>query len=562
MVHRVLAARGLQDPQDAACDLSGVLRPSTLHGLDAAVALLTQALRQRWQVLVVGDFDADGATSTALTVRALRAMGVASIDFLVPNRFDFGYGLTPELVAVALAQSQPDLIITVDSGIACHAGIAAAQAAGVRVLVTDHHLPGATVPPADAIVNPNQPDCRFASKALAGVGVVFYVLSALRAHLRAIGWFAEQGLTEPVMADYLDLVALGTVADVVPLDANNRRLVHQGIQRLRAGRGCPGVLALLQVAERPLAQLTATDLGFSVGPRLNAAGRLDDMAEGILCLLSEDPVDALRRAQQLDTLNRARREIESGMQHEADAVLTQLQLNGHTLPAGLVVYDRFWHQGVIGILAGRLKEQHHRPVIAFAPATAVPADHTPPQIKGSARSIPGIHIRDVLERIHTQHPGLIDRFGGHAMAAGLTLATERLPAFQQAFEAVVRDWAPEVLRTPVLATDGPLKGNELTESMARLLRDVLPWGQAFPEPLFEGVFEVVSSRWLKERHLKLEVIPDDDNRVHDAIAFSAENMGWPAGGCQRVRLAYHLDVNHFRGRERVQLRVKDLQPLD
>lgn len=563
LLARLYAARGVRTPDELAQTLAALKPASALHGLEAALALLEQALREAWRILVIGDFDADGATSTALSLRALRALGAAHVDFLVPNRFTYGYGLTPEIVADAVRDKRPDLIITVDNGIASHEGVRAAQAAGVRVLITDHHLPGESLPPAEAIVNPNQPGCDFPSKHLAGVGVVFYVLSALRTRLRQAGWFAERGLAEPNMADYLDLVALGTVADVVALDANNRLLVQQGLARIRAGRCCPGITALFKVAERDPARLVASDLGFVVAPRLNAAGRLDDMAEGILCLLTDSPEQALRMARELDALNQERRDIEGGMQNEAMAALQALHLGegGAALPTGLVLYDRHWHQGVIGILAGRIKERYHRPVIAFAPAQPPAHGVEPAELKGSARSIAGVHIRDVLDAVATRHPGLITRFGGHAMAAGLSLPAAHLAGFRDAFEAVLRDWvAPEDLEA-VLLTDGELGPDDFTETLARTLRDGGPWGQAFPEPLFEGEFLLLEQRLLKDKHLKLSLCHPDANRVMDGIAFNVDRACWPNAACRRVRLAYRLDLNHFRGMSTLQLRVEDLHAL-
>lgn len=560
LLARLYAARGVTADSLPAGGLAGLAPAAALRGLDAALSLLEQALRQDWRILIIGDFDADGATSTALSVRALRALGARHVDFLVPNRFTWGYGLTPGIVAEALREKRPDLIITVDNGIASHDGVAAAQAAGVRVLITDHHLPGDTLPAADAIVNPNQPGCDFPSKHLAGVGVVFYLLSALRTRLRQQGWFAERGLAEPNMADYLDLVALGTVADVASLDANNRLLVQQGLARMRAGRCCPGITALLKVAERDPSRLVASDLGFVVAPRLNAAGRLDDMAEGIHCLLSDDPDQALRMARELDALNLARRDIEGGMQQEAMSVLQSLQFTADTLPDGLVLYDRHWHQGVIGILAGRIKERYHRPVIAFAPAQPPAHGEMPAELKGSARSIPGVHVRDVLDAVATRHPGLITRFGGHAMAAGLSLPSENLAAFREAFTRVLADWVSPELLQAVLLHDGELGPAEITDASARLLRDAGPWGQGFPEPLFVGEFLLLEQRLLKERHLKMSVCHPDSNRVLDAIAFGVDRSVWPRTGCQRVRLAYRLDLNQFRGMETLQLRVEDLQP--
>lgn len=561
LLARLYAARGVRTPDELGRTLAALQPAAQLTGLEAALALLAEALTARWRILIVGDFDADGATSTALSVRALRAFGAAHVDFLVPNRFTYGYGLTPEIVAVAVREKQPDLIITVDNGIASHEGVRAAQAAGVRVLITDHHLPGESLPPAEAIVNPNQPGCDFPSKHLAGVGVVFYVLSALRTRLRADGWFAANGLPDPNMADYLDLVALGTVADVVVLDANNRLLVQQGLARIRAGRCCPGISALFKVAERDPARLVATDLGFVVAPRLNAAGRLDDMAEGIRCLLTDLAEEAQRLAHELDLLNHERRDIEAGMQQEALAALAALSLTEDNVPSGLVLYDRYWHQGVIGILAGRIKERFHRPVIAFAPAQALSFENQQPtELKGSARSIPGVHIRDVLDVVATRHPGLITRFGGHAMAAGLNLPAANLVAFREAFTQVLDEQvSPEDLQA-VLLHDGELQAGDFTEAQARLLRDAGPWGQGFPEPLFVGEFLLLEQRLLKDKHLKLSLCHPGSNRVIDGIAFNVDRAVWPDMSCRRVRMAYRLDLNHFRGMETLQLRVEALVP--
>ncbi len=555
---RVYAARGVRTPDELVHTLAALKPARLLTGLEPALALLEQALRERWRLLVIGDFDADGATSTALSLRALRALGAAHVDFLVPNRFTYGYGLTPEIVAVALAEKAPQLIITVDNGIASHEGVAAAQAVGVRVLITDHHLPGATLPPADAIVNPNQPGCDFPSKNLAGVGVVFYVLSALRTRLREQGWFAAQGLAEPNMTEYLDLVALGTVADVVALDANNRLLVQQGLARIRAGRCCPGITALLKVAERDASRLVAADLGFVVAPRLNAAGRLDDMSHGIDCLLTDNPASALALAQELDALNHERRDIESGMQNEAMAALAALQFSPDAVPYGLVLYDRHWHQGVIGILAGRIKERYHRPTIAFAPAQAPAYGEEPAELKGSARSIPGVHIRDVLDAVATRHPGLITRFGGHAMAAGLSLPAAHLADFRTAYVRTLADWIDPADLEAVLLTDGALAPGDFTETLARELRQAGPWGQAFAEPLFEGEFLCLEQRLLKDKHLKLSLCHPESNRVLDGIAFNVDRAIWPHRACLRVRLAYRLDLNQFRGMETLQLRIEDL----
>ncbi len=554
---RLYALRGVTSAVELERALKVLAPAQALKGMDMALSLLEAALKENQRILVIGDFDADGATSTVLALLALRAMGARHIDYLVPNRFEYGYGLTPEIVALARQSKSPDLIMTVDNGISSIEGVQAAQAAGIRVLVTDHHLPGSELPAADAIVNPNQPGCDFPSKHLAGVGVVFYLLSSLRTRLKNAGWFAAQGMPEPALTDYLDLVALGTVADVVPLDANNRVLVQQGLLRIRAGRCRPGITALLAVAGKAPAQLVASDLGFQVAPRLNAAGRLDDMSHGIECLLTDSQDLAAQYASELDGLNLERRAIESGMQQEALKALQQFSLDSSSLPNGLVLFDRRWHQGVIGILAGRLKERFHRPVIAFAPADDKDAHGL---LKGSARSIPGVHVRDVLDTVAARHPGLISRFGGHAMAAGLSLPHANLAAFRQAFDAVVGVAADAADLEPVLHSDGELPADCFSEGFAELLRQAGPWGQGFPEPLFHGDFLCLDQRVLKEKHLKLSLSHPDSNRVFDAIAFNVDRDLWPAE-TRRIRLAYRLDINEFRGSRSLQLRVEYLEAL-
>lgn len=545
-LRRVQAAR-VTGPAELPLDLAA-LPPPELRGMDAAVALLTEALAARQRILVVGDFDADGATSTALALLGLRACGGRQVDFLVPNRFEYGYGLTPEIVGLA-ATRDPDLIVTVDNGISSIAGVAAAQASGIRVLITDHHLPGAELPAADAIVNPNQPGCGFPHKGLAGVGVMFYVLAALRARLQASGWFAEQGVLEPVLADWLDLVALGTVADVAPLERLNRILVHQGLRRIRAGRARPGLLALLAVANRDHRHATAADLGFAVGPRLNAAGRLDDMSLGICCLLAESTAEAHGLAAQLDELNRDRRAIEAQMQREAEQQVARLRLDDD-LPWGLCLFDPDWHQGVVGLLAGRVRERSQRPTIAFAAAGT--------ELKGSARSIPGLHIRDALERVAARHPGLIRRFGGHAAAAGLSLAVENLGEFSAAFDAVVRELlAPEDLELR-LFHDGELPAEELTLDSARLLTAAGPWGQHFPEPMFVGEFRILDARPVGGAHLKFRLASGPGAEELDAIAFNAVAEGGPPRAGASIQVLYRLDINRYRGVERLQLVIERL----
>jgi len=555
LLRRLYAARAVQTPEELALGLDRLLPATLLLGMDRAVAILSEAVVEGRRLLVVGDFDADGATSCAVAVRALRALGAVHVDYLVPNRFEYGYGLTPEIVEVA-AERRPDVLITVDNGISSLAGVRAAQALGIRVVVTDHHLAGAQLPGADAIVNPNQPGDGFPSKCLAGVGVIFYVVLALRAHLRTAGWFERTGRPEPNLARFLDLVALGTVADVVPLDANNRVLVDQGIRRIRARACCPGILALLEAARRQPERLTASDLGFAIGPRLNAAGRLEDMSLGIECLLSDDPAAARSMAARLDELNRERRQIEQTMRLQAEQAVAALALpeQGEALPAALCLYDPGWHQGVIGILASRIKEQWHRPVIAFAPAGGG-------ELKGSARSIPGLHIRDALDAVAARHPALLSRFGGHAMAAGLSLAEADLPAFRAALaEHVQAQLTPEDL-TGVVWSDGALDECHLDLHTAELLREAGPWGQGFPEPVFDGVFEVVSSRVVGERHRKLQVRPRGGSCCLEAIAFNTVDPDHPSEVAGAVRLAYRLDVNEYRGLCRAQLVVEHLEPV-
>ena len=541
------------DPAGLEQGLNGLHPPDLLANVEAAAELLAAVLTAGGRILIVGDFDADGATSTALAIRALRSMGAEAVDYLVPNRFDFGYGLSPEIVEVA-QERRPDVIVTVDNGISSLAGVAAANAAGIAVLVTDHHLPGPELPDAAVIVNPNLPGDPFPSKSLAGVGVIFYVMLALRSHLRATGWFVGRAITEPNLAQLLDLVALGTVADMAVLDRNNRILIEQGLRRVRAGQACAGILALLDVAARRRHRLVAADLGFAVGPRLNAAGRLEDMALGIECLLTDCPQRALTIARELDALNRQRRGIEKEMQQQALASLEALQneFDAAGPPGGLCLLDMSWHQGVIGILASRIKQRLHRPVIAFAPA----ADG---KLRGSARSVPGLHIRDLLERVNSQNPDLIVKFGGHAMAAGLTLREKDYERFRMAFEAAVAEMASAEIFERIILTDGELGPEELDLSVAQALRVAGPWGHGFPEPLFDGVFTVVDRRIVGETHVRFRLRVPHDESVVDAIAFSAAQHGWnDVRGA--VRLAFRLDVNEFRGRQSLQLVIEYLEP--
>ncbi|AUQ42091.1 single-stranded-DNA-specific exonuclease RecJ [Yersinia ruckeri] len=552
LLRRLYATRGLKSPDELERGVKGLQPYGLLDGIEAGVNLLQQALVERQRIMIVGDFDADGATSTALAVLSLRSMGCGNVDYLVPNRFDDGYGLSPEVVEQVAARGA-DLIVTVDNGISSHTGVDLAHVKGIKVLVTDHHLPGEVLPAAEAIINPNLVGCDFPSKSLAGVGVTFYLMLALRARLRESGWFEQRALAIPNLAELLDLVALGTVADVVPLDANNRILVHQGLSRIRAGKCRPGIKALLEVANRDARQLAANDLGFSLGPRLNAAGRLDDMSIGVALLLSDDIAQARALAIDLDTLNLTRREIEQSMQVEALQLCEQLERTSSELPYGIAMYHAEWHQGVVGILASRIKERFHRPVIAFAPA----GDGI---LKGSGRSVAGLHMRDALERLDTLNPGLMLKFGGHAMAAGLSLEQDKFDEFRQRFAALVGEWMDPSQLEGVIWSDGELTGVQLTLETAELLRDGGPWGQAFPEPTFDGKFRLLQQRLVGERHLKLMLEPLSGGPLLDGIAFNIDTTLWPDSSVREVKLAYKLDINEFRGNRSVQLLIQHIWP--
>ncbi len=554
---RIYASRGIQKKAELDKQLKGLLPFDSMLGMDKAVARLEQALRDQERILIVGDFDADGATSSALAVSALRAMGATEVSFLVPNRFAFGYGLTPGLVGVAV-EHKPKLIITVDNGIASFDGVLAARDAGIDVLVTDHHLAAETLPEAVAIVNPNQPGDNFPSKSIAGVGVIFYVMLALRQRLRTTGWFEERGISEPNMAQFLDLVALGTVADVVGLDQNNRIMVEQGLKRIRSGACRPGIRALVNVAKRDISYLRERDLGFSVAPRLNAAGRLDDMSRGIACLLAETDEQAQVLAQQLDELNVERRKIEGAMQMQALAALDKLsdleQGCEGALPVALCLMDEAWHQGVIGILAGRLKERYHRPVITFARVNAE-------EMKGSARSIPQVNIRDVLASIDSKNPGLMMKFGGHAMAAGLSLSPSNFELFRACFTHEMEKQLADVALEGSVWSDGSLDKNAFDLSFAKALQEGGPWGQLFPEPVFDDVFEILDQRLVGQHHLKLQLMHEDGGEALDAIAFNIDLATWPNKRVRRVHVAYKIDINVFRNRERLQLLISSLSAL-
>lgn len=545
LLRRIHAARGSTCMEQAQPKLAQLLPPETLGGLDAATGLLIEAIAQRRHIVVVGDFDCDGATACAVGVRGLRMLGAQRVSHAVPNRMVHGYGLSPALVE-ELAGLEPDLLVTVDHGIACHAGIATAKAKGWQVLVTDHHLPGERLPPADAIVNPNLHGDAFPSKMLAGVGVMFYVLLALRGRLRTAGVFAG---TDPDLASLLDLVAVGTVADLVPLDTNNRALVEAGLRRLRAGRGCAGLHALIDVSRREAGTLTATDIAFAIAPRINAAGRLEDMALGIECLLTDDTKQAREIAEVLEGINAERRGLQQNMVDDAEAMLAGVRLDAD-LPAALCLFDAQWHPGVVGLVASKLKERAHRPTIAFAPSE--PGSDS---LRGSARSIPGLHIRDALAAVDTAHPGLIERFGGHAMAAGLSLPLAALAAFRTAWQAQVAGMLDPALLRAEVWSDGELRPEDFSRDNAIALRDGGPWGQGYPEPLFDGVFDVLSTRIVGERHLKLRLT--QTGRPLDAIHFGGADDAPPA---TRIRIAYRLTPDDWRGGGAIQLVVVHREP--
>ncbi|MCA3899961.1 single-stranded-DNA-specific exonuclease RecJ [Vibrio vulnificus] len=556
ILKRIYLNRGIQDTSQLETAVKGLHSYQKLHGIELAVELLFEAIREQKRIIVVGDFDADGATSSALSVLALRMLGSNNVDYLVPNRFEDGYGLSPEVVEQAIALGA-EVIMTVDNGVSSIEGVRYAKEHGLKVLVTDHHLPGQVLPEVDAMVNPNLQTCAFPSKALAGVGVAFYLMMALCVHMRKCGWFAEQGMAEPKLMELVDLVALGTVADVVPLDENNRILVHQGLQRIRAGKARPGIQALIEVAKRDARRLVAADFGFALGPRINAAGRLDDMSFGVELLMCNNIQAARRMAHELDGLNQTRKEIEEGMKQEAMAFCERLQFGENSeLPYGLALFQRDWHQGVIGILASRIKEKYHRPVIAFA-------DGGDGYIKGSCRSIPGLHMRDALDLIDTQNPGLILKFGGHAMAAGLTIKECDFERFSQLFDQLVKRELDEAALKGIVLSDGELKPEEFSMHTAELLRSAGPWGQAFPEPIFDGEFKVLHQKLVGEKHLKLMLEPlfkgHPTNIMIDGIAFNVDLRRWPDASVKTVRLAYKLDINEFRNNQSLQLMIEHIE---
>jgi len=562
IIKQIYASRGVTSAEELDLKVSQLSAVDSLKGISTACQLLHQAFIDEVNICIVGDFDADGATSTALMMDALTALGHKNQQFIVPNRFEYGYGLSPEIVDVAVKQGA-ELLVTVDNGISCLAGVARAKALGLQVIVTDHHLPGKKLPIADAIVNPNQPDCTFISKALAGVGVAFYLMLALRKHLREQQWFTQNAINEPNLAKLLDLVALGTVADVVPLDANNRILVAQGLKRIRAGHTRPGIQALIEIAGKNQRRMVASDFGYALGPRINAAGRLDDMSFGINCLLAPDLMTARAMAVELDDLNKARREIEQGMQQEAEKVLQQLNFSQDNLSSGIVLYQPDWHQGVIGIVAGRLKEKFHRPSIVFAGGGMEndllqnnDSAGGATEIKGSARSIPGLHVRDLLEHIDSQHPGIIIKFGGHAMAAGLSISADNFTEFQSLFIKYAGEWIAEEDLQGKLLSDGQLAVSELNLIFAEKLRDAGPWGQNFMEPMFDDVFTLVQQRIVGEKHLKM--VLQKEQQVFDAIAFNVDTSIWPSHQATKAHVTYRLDINEFRGKQSVQLLVEHL----
>jgi single-stranded-DNA-specific exonuclease len=549
LLRRLYAMRGAASWDEAQPRLARLHAPDTMGGLEVATALLAEALAQDKRIVVVGDFDCDGATACAVGVRGLRLLGARHVLHAVPNRAVHGYGLSPGLVD-DLAALQPDVLVTVDHGIACHQGVAAARARGWQVIVTDHHLPGETLPDAHAIVDPNLRGDGFPSKSVAGVGVMFYVLLALRRRLRDAGAFVA---AEPDLTTLLDLVAVGTVADLVQLDANNRALVAAGLRRLRAGQGCAGLRALIECAGRDARTLTASDIGYALAPRINAAGRLEDMALGIECLISDDPVHARTLAATLDGINAERKGVQQQMTDEAETALARVALDG-ALPPVLCLFDPQWHPGVVGLVASRMKERVHRPVVAFAPAEA-----GSDSLRGSARSIPGLHIRDAIAAVDVALPGLIPRFGGHAMAAGLSLPRDGLVAFSEALQAhVERTLDPALLHAEVVS-DGALDADDFDRRSAEWLRDGGPWGQGFPEPLFDGEFDVVGHRVVGERHLKLSLRVAGRSAPVDAIHFGGWTGMRPAA---RVHLAYRLAVDDYRGGEAIQLIVEYVAPIE
>ncbi len=554
LIKRLFSSRGVFKPEQLGRSLNSLPPPSLLSGINTMTQHLFEAIREQKRITIVADFDADGATSCAVAMRGLSLLGARNLDFVVPNRFEYGYGLTPEIVDLVKRQAA-DVIITVDNGISSIEGVISARQSGIKVLVTDHHLPTDVLPEADAIVNPNLVDDPFPSKNIAGVGVIFYVLMALRSRMREARWFEQQQLKQPNLAQLLDFVALGTVADVVPLDQVNRILVHQGILRIRSGNCHPGIKALIEISGRSSESIKAVDLGFSVAPRLNAAGRMDDMKLGIQCLLTDESEQARQWVAALDELNQDRKDIEAQMKHEAMALLSEMKaFDEKHLPAGVCLYDQNWHQGVVGILASRVKDRLHRPVIAFARAEDG-------NLKGSARSISGIHIRDVLSEVAANHPQILTKFGGHAMAAGLTIKMHDFPPFALAFDEIVGQKIKHMDLDQKIYSDGELAPAKLNITFAEQLQQVGTWGQAFPEPVFHGLFDVIQCRIVGQHHLKFVLKPHSDELLIDAIGFFAEQPeSWL--GCRKIKAAYKLDINEYRGNRTVQLILQYLEKIE
>ena len=552
LIQKIFKRRSISDVNEIELGLNNLLTPEKFKGIDDAVSLLVDASKKQERVLIVADFDADGATSCVVAINCMKKFGLRQIDYVVPNRFEYGYGLTPEIVELGKLK-KPDLIITVDNGISSVEGVAAANAAGISVIITDHHIAPSILPAAQAILNPNQPGCEFPSKCIAGVGVIFYLMLALRGRLRTLGWFEKSDLDEPNLADQLDLVALGTIADVVPLDRNNRILVDEGLKRIRKGKTRPGIDALITVSSREGVRLRASDVGYGLAPRLNAAGRLEDMSTGIECLLSNSDSDAYQFALALDGINRDRKKIEADMREQAWQALNEISAQDKDLPNALCLFDERWHQGIVGIIASRIKDKYHRPAIAFA---QVDEGH---EIKGSARSIRGFHIRDALDIVATKNPGLIEKFGGHAMAAGLSLKRQDFEAFEKAFLAEAnRLLNEEQLQSKVLS-DGSVEPKWLTLEVANLIEAAGPWGQEFSEPLFDDIFKLVEYRKVGQNHLKMVLSPVDDlGCTLDAIAFNVEASDWPAEGSKEIEIAYRLETNHFQGNISLQLMVEHI----
>ena len=556
LLQKIYKQRSISAAEDLELGLKNLLTLEKFKGMDVAVTLLARALEEQQRVLIVADFDADGATSCVLAINVLKQFGLKNVEYIVPNRFEYGYGLTPEIVKVGKSL-KPDLIITVDNGISSVEGVEVANSLGISVLITDHHIAPDILPAAQAVVNPNQLGCDFPSKCIAGVGVIFYLMLALRSRLRKDGWFKKSNLKEPNLADQLDLVALGTIADVVALDRNNRILVCEGIKRIKAGKTRPGIEALLRVSRRDARRLKTSDLGFSVAPRLNAAGRLEDMSTGIECLLTNSENEAYLLALQLDSINQDRKQIELDMREQAFQSLEHLAIETDNLPAALCLFDERWHQGVVGIVASRIKDKFNRPAIAFAQVDA--ADSEEVELKGSARSIQGFHVRDALDAVATQNPGLITKFGGHAMAAGLSLAKDNFDSFSRAFNDHAKKLLSEDQLRAVVLSDGPAEPEWLTLETANVIESAGPWGQEFEEPLFDGRFNLIEQRRLSGNHLKMVLSPKQDaQRVVDAIAFNVSEEDWPSEKVTEIEIVYRIDANEFRGTETLQLKVEQI----